>query len=135
VNRDAPETRTAPVVLIVDDDESIRSLVACVVENLGYRTITTGDPLEAILLAQSSSVEVVLTDALMPRLDGRELCRRLKESPSGASTKVVIMTSLFRKRQHQEEAFRVFHCDDYLLKPVDFDRLAEIMERLAPLNR
>lgn len=133
-DKDAADSRVAPVVLIVDDDESIRSFVACVVDSLGYRTITTGDPLEAMLLAQSASVEVVLTDALMPRMDGRELCRRLKESPSGASKKVVIMTSLFRKRQHQEEAFRVFRCDDFLVKPVDYDRLAAVMERLAPLN-
>ncbi|HWW61952.1 MAG TPA: response regulator [Thermoanaerobaculia bacterium] len=135
VDREAVAAHAAPVVLIVDDDESLRSLVACVVENLGYRTITTADPLEAMLLAQSASVQVVLTDALMPRLDGRELCLRLKESPSGESKKVVIMTSLFRKRQYHEEAFRVFRCDDYLLKPIDFDRLAEVLERLAPLNR
>jgi len=127
----APRSRK-PVVLIVDDDESIRSLVACVIENLGYRTIVCEDALQALDLAAPEYVDVVLTDALMPKLDGRELCRLLKKR-HGPEKKVIIMTSLYRKRLFRNEAMSQFGADEYLTKPLDFDRLARILADFAPL--
>jgi CheY-like chemotaxis protein len=127
----APRIRK-PVVLIVDDDESLRSLAACVIENLGYRTIVCEDPLQALDLAAPEYVDIVLTDALMPKLDGRELCRLLKKR-HGPEKKVIIMTSLYRKRLFRNEAMNQFGADEYLTKPLDFDRLARILEAFAPL--
>ena len=127
----APRTRK-PVVLIVDDDESIRSLVACVIESLGYRTIVCEDALQALDLAAPDYVDVVLTDALMPKLDGRELCRLLKKR-HGPEKKVIVMTSLYRKRLFRNEAMNQFGADEYLTKPLDFDRLATILAAFAPL--
>jgi CheY-like chemotaxis protein len=121
-----------PVVLIVDDDESIRSLVACVIENLGYRTIVCEDALQALSLAAAEYVDVVLTDALMPKLDGRELCRLIKQW-HGTKKKVIVMTSLYRKRLFRNEAMNQFGADEYLTKPLDFDRLAQILAAFAPL--
>lgn len=122
-----------PVVLIVDDDESIRSLVACVVESFGYRTIVCEDALQALDLAAPDYVDVVLTDALMPKLDGRELCRLLKKR-HGPKKKVIVMTSLYRNRLFRNEAMSQFGADEYLTKPLDFDRLARILEAFAPLT-
>jgi CheY-like chemotaxis protein len=83
-----------PHILIVDDEEPIRSLAACYVEQIGYKVTTVETPEEALVLTDSISFDAVLTDALMPKIDGRELCRRLKEK-YGDQYKVILMTSLY----------------------------------------
>jgi len=123
----------APVVVIADDDEAIRSLVACYVESLGYRTRITSDPHEAFDLAQASDVRVLITDALMPQMDGRELCRKLKSTRAGARKKVILMTSLYTARHFRPEAFRQFGVDEYLCKPVDLRLVGQALAKFAPL--
>jgi CheY-like chemotaxis protein len=122
-----------PIVLVVDDDESMRSLVACVIEHLGYRTLATGDPIEGLALAAVANVELILTDALMPKMDGREMCRRIKER-FGAKKKVVVMTSVYKSRQSRSEAIDAFGADDFITKPLDFAHLAKIVTELVPLK-
>lgn len=129
----APVTKLTgrrPTVVIVDDDEAMRSFVACVIENLGYHTIVCGDPHEALDVVASGTVDVVLTDALMPKMDGRELCRLIKQRHSLA-TKVIVMTSLYRNRLFRNEAIDHFGADEFMTKPLDFDRLGRILAELT----
>jgi CheY-like chemotaxis protein len=123
-----------PLVLVVDDDESMKSLVACYVEQLGYRTLTASDPLEALDVMAKRSVDVVITDALMPKMDGRELCRRIKSSPEGQSQKVIVMTSLYKSRAYEMEAIHRFGADALIKKPLDLKTLNALMEELAPIE-
>jgi CheY-like chemotaxis protein len=124
---------TAPVIVIADDDEALRSLVACYVESLGYRTRVTGNAREALDLAQAREVRVLITDAFMPQMDGRELCRELKRTRHGALKKVIVITSLYTARRFREEAFRQFAVDEYLCKPLNLTSLARLLQRFAPL--
>lgn len=123
----------APVVVVTDDDEAFRSLVACYADTLGYRTRVTGDPFEALELAQERDVRVLVTDAFMPRMDGRELCRRLKLTPSGELKKTILVTSLYTARHFKTEAFRHFGVDEYLCKPLNVGTLGSVLRRFAPL--
>ncbi|HEX7192229.1 MAG TPA: response regulator [Thermoanaerobaculia bacterium] len=123
----------APVVLVVDDDEAMRSLIACRIRQIGYRVVTTGDPHHALMMARSREVAVVLTDALMPHMDGRELCLRIKTTEEGAEKKVVVMTSLYRARRYADEAVLRYSADAYITKPIDFTRLGELLAGLAPM--
>lgn len=121
-----------PVLLIVDDDEAMRSLVACFVEQLGYSALAMGDAREALAIAAIHPFDLVITDALMPSLDGRELCRRLKALPDGASKKVILMSSLYKSRRARLEAFQ-FGIDEFLQKPLNFNELATVLGRFAPI--
>jgi CheY-like chemotaxis protein len=121
----------APAVLVVDDDEAIRSLVACRIRQLGYRVVTTSEPQHALMMARSREVAIVLTDALMPQMDGRELCLRIKSTDEGASKKVVVMTSLYRARRYADEAVLRYSADAYITKPIDFQGLGELLGSLA----
>ena len=123
-----------PHVLIVDDEEPIRSLAACFVEQMGYKVTTVSGPEEAMLITDATSFDVVLTDALMPKMDGRELCRRLKEA-HGNKIKVVLMTSLYTARHYRSEARHVFKVDEYLAKPLRYAELHDALQRVAPLAR
>jgi len=132
----APQVRstpTAPVVLVVDDDESMRSLIAFRLRELGYRAVTTGDPNHALMMARSGDVAVVLTDALMPFMDGRELCRTLKATEEGSEKKTIVMTSVYKARKYADEAILYYHADAYITKPIDFPHLGALLANFAPL--
>jgi CheY-like chemotaxis protein/DNA-directed RNA polymerase subunit RPC12/RpoP len=122
-----------PHILIVDDEEPIRSLAACYVEQIGYKVTTVATPAEALVLADSISFDAVLTDALMPMIDGRELCRRLKEKHCD-EFKVVLMTSLYTAQHFRTEARHRFKVDEYLAKPLRYDELRDALQRVAPLE-
>jgi CheY-like chemotaxis protein len=128
-----PPVQRPPTVLVVDDDEEMRSLVVSLVEHLGYGAIASADPREALLLAQRPDVDVIISDALMPTLDGREMCRRIKETSHGAHKKTLVMTSLYVGIRYSNEAFAEFKVDGYVKKPLDLPKLAELLGRLAPL--
>lgn len=125
----------APVVLVVDDDEAIRSLLACRIRQLGYRVVSTGDPHHALMMARARDVVIILTDALMPHMDGRELCLRVKETEAGALKKVIVMTSLYRARRYADEAVLRYNADAFITKPIDFPRLADLLTGFAPLEQ
>jgi CheY-like chemotaxis protein len=123
-----------PHVLIVDDEEPIRSLAACYVEQMGYQVTTVDGPEEALLITEATSFDVVLTDALMPKMDGRELCRTLKEA-HGNDLKVILMTSLYTATRFRTEARHLFKVDEYLAKPLRYAELRDALQRVAPLAR
>jgi CheY-like chemotaxis protein len=101
---------------------------------MGYRVTTVCGPEEAMLITDTISFDVVLTDALMPKMDGRELSRRLKEA-HGNKIKVVLMTSLYTARHFQSEARHVFKVDEYLAKPLRYAELHDALQRVAPIAR
>ena len=123
-----------PIALVVDDDEAMKSLVACYTEQLGYRTLTASNPMEALNLIESSKIDVVITDALMPHMDGRELCQRIKSTPRGIGQKVIVMSSLYKSRAQQSEAVTRFGADAMIAKPIDLPALASLLERFAPIT-
>lgn len=119
----------ATKVMVVDDDEEIRLMAEFSLNEMGYRTVSASRAAEALAMIQKEKPDVVLTDALMPGGDGRELCRTIKlRHPK---VKVVIMTSLYTSPRYASEAYRVFHADGYLAKPIDFERLRAVLGRLA----
>jgi len=101
---------------------------------MGYDVTTVSGAEEALRLADETVFDVVLTDALMPKIDGRELSRSLK-SVHGSRIKVVLMTALYTARYLQAEARNVFKVDEYLAKPLRYEALRDALHRVAPLER
>jgi CheY-like chemotaxis protein len=122
-----------PRLLIVDDEEHMRSLVACYTEHMGYEVTSVATPKEALTLLEALPFEVVITDALMPAMDGRELSQQIKQL-YGRATKVVLMTSLYTANRYKSEARFRFGVDEYLSKPLSFDVLKAALDRVAPIR-
>ena len=117
-------------VLIVDDDEEIRSVAAYVIQEMGYSVLTAAGAAEALKLMQTVRPALVLTDALMPKIDGRQLCRMIKTGFPRVA--VVIMTALYTSPRYKYEALKTFRADGYVAKPIDFARLTEVIGQLVP---
>jgi CheY-like chemotaxis protein len=124
-----PEGLPVLTVLIVDDDEEIRLIAEYSVQQMGYRTLSAANAEEALKLVGQSEPDIVLTDALMPRTDGRQLCRLIKLIDP--SIKVIVMSSLYTALRYRTEAMHMFHADDYLTKPINFDKLREVLAKVS----
>ena len=86
--------RTSPTILIVDDDTSVRKVAKIRLEREGYRVISAADGDEGLQLAQTEHPQLILLDILMPRMDGREMLRRLKSDPVTHAIPVILLTVL-----------------------------------------
>ena len=126
----SPAASTAVDVLVVDDDEEIRTVAALMLEDMGYSVLTASGPAEALDAIERRPPRLVLTDALMPKIDGRQHCRLIKGRFE--DVRVVIMTSLYTAPRYKSEALKTFHADDYLAKPVNYERLKNVVARLVP---
>lgn len=129
---DAAEISAAlkhPCVLLVEDDRSVRRYLEVTLQRSGYRVITAGDGLEAMKLALSSDVDVVVTDAIMPHLSGQELARFLRSNAKVSGLPIILLTG-----QENREAAATSEnlIDAFLYKPV---KATELTSCLAGLLR
>jgi CheY-like chemotaxis protein len=125
----APEETRRPLVLTVEDDEEIQAIVQRVCSNLGYGFIWATNGQDGLELARQYRPNMILSDAFMPKLDGREMCRMLKEEPIGADMRMVVMTGLYTDTKYRSEAVKRFHVDDYIAKPVAITELINLLQR------
>ena len=116
-------------VLLVEDDPALRRYLEVVLERAGYSVISAGDGLEAMKSLLSAEVDVVVTDALMPNLDGYELCRFVRNSPHLAHLPIILLSAL-DPRNTTDESEQV---DAFLAKPVSPEHLLAIL--LDVLNK
>jgi two-component system, cell cycle sensor histidine kinase and response regulator CckA len=77
-------------ILVVDDEAEVRALVRDMLTAHGYTVIETGDPFEARRIAESQPIHLLLTDVVMPIMNGLELAKRIEAA--SPSTKVVLMS-------------------------------------------
>ncbi|HYV29138.1 MAG TPA: response regulator [Candidatus Eisenbacteria bacterium] len=114
-------------VLLVEDDRSVRRYLEVTLQRAGYKVITAADGLEAMKLALSSSIDAVITDAIMPNLSGQQLARFLRQNPKLANIPIVLLTG----QQNKEAATASDESiDAFLIKPVKADELANCLTSL-----
>ncbi|MEC9346259.1 MAG: DNA-binding response regulator [Pseudomonadota bacterium] len=109
------------IALVVDDDPATLDLVVAALEECGMTVLAARDGATALGLVGRVRPDVILLDAMMPRLDGFETCRRLKASPHGAEAPVIFMTGL----ADPEHIVQGLECGavDYITKPLQVEEL------------
>ncbi len=108
-------------VLIAEDDAVPRLILKLTVEKFGHECLVAEDGSQAWDIYQNTSVNVIISDRMMPGLDGLELCRRIRETPGVGYTFFIFLTALGEKEQLLA-GIRA-GADDYLTKPFDPDEL------------
>ena len=111
-----------------DSDADNQAIMQRVCANLGYGAVSS-DGQDALSVARSYRPNLILADAILPRLDGRELCRLLKEDPAFAATKFVVMTGLYTDMKFNDESMERFGIDDCLAKPVSITDVINLLQR------
>ncbi len=122
-------------ILAVDDERSILDVIRRRLESEGYEVITARDGEEALKVALAWGPDIAILDVIMPKMDGLELCRRMREQPELAGLPVLFLTS----RESVEDRIRGFEAgaDDYLPKPFDLRelslRIRALLRRVRPV--
>jgi DNA-binding response OmpR family regulator len=116
------------LVLVVDDEPEIRTLVGRTLQARGYAVETAADGEEAVAKAEAFVPDVVLLDAMLPKLHGFEACRRMKASPRTRRVPVVMMTAIYRGWRFAQDARDTYGAEDYVEKPFRLDDLLRRME-------
>ena len=116
-----------PVVLVVDDEKSLRDFVRRNLEARHYKVLTASNGLEAMATFNNEKVDLVILDLMMPHLDGLETTRRIRES---SKTPIIILTALGEEAD-KVQAFDM-GADDYLTKPFG---VGELMGRIKAVLR
>jgi CheY-like chemotaxis protein len=114
-------------VLLAEDDRALRRYLQIVLERAGYRVIPANDGLEAMKIALTVAVDLVITDGVMPNLDGYELCRFLRSAPKLTAIPIILLSALERKKEELEGTEAV---EAFLAKPVSAEELTECVEKL-----
>jgi len=123
-----PETMTASRILVVDDELEVRASLRLALELEDYEVLAAGDGLEALDALESTTVDAMLLDVAMPRMDGLELCRRLR----GEGNRVPILMLTARETVDDRVEGLEAGADDYLPKPF---ALRELLARLKAIMR
>jgi len=116
-------------VLVVDDQPANVRLLEALLSPRGYQVLTASSGAEALQVVETSQVDLVLLDIVMPGMDGYEACRRIREHPDTAYLPVVMVTA-----SGEEQKVRSLEAgaDDFLTKPID---KSELLARVASLAR
>lgn len=114
-----------PTILVAEEDEDVRELIAGKLAAAGYRTITADDGDAALDLVRREQPDMVILDAVMPGLDGLSVCYELHSSAATAQIPVLMLSG--RDRQVDIDLGLTVGADDYLIKPVN---PAELVRRV-----
>jgi diguanylate cyclase (GGDEF)-like protein len=112
---DAPKRRTGLRVLAVDDDPVSLRLLVSLLERDGHDVLTARDGKEALAVYLEKGAQMVVTDWMMPEMDGLMLCRQLRRTQEGQKLYILLLTGR-TEEERIVEAFRV-GADDYIVKP------------------
>jgi class 3 adenylate cyclase/CheY-like chemotaxis protein len=106
-----------PLILIVDDNATNRDIIASRLRVHGYQLAQAGDGEEALAAAESLSPDLILLDVMMPKVDGIEVCRRLKTTLDAPFVPIILITA--RSATEDVIAGLDAGADEYLTKPID----------------
>ncbi len=117
-------------MLVVDDEESIVELLKYNLEKSGYEVRTALDGMQAVEVARKFVPDLVLLDIMMPKMDGVETCRILRNTPELQKTFIIFLTA--RAEEYSEVAAFDVGADDYITKPI---KPRALMSRINALFR
>ena len=112
-------------ILVVDDDRDSAETLAVLLRVEGYRAETAYDGIEALRVAAGCQPDLVLLDISMPEIDGFDVASKLRQQSWARNLRIVAITGW--KRVDDRERARSAGFDEYLVKPLDFDRLKAVL--------
>ena len=116
-------------ILVADDNWANRHALAALLESAGHRVLTSSDGREALASAHRERPELVISDVLMPMMDGYELARCLKLDPATAATSVIFYTAYFGGHEAKELA-QAHGVARVLVKPSDNDVILRAVQEV-----
>ena len=127
---DDPSLRAKALILVVERDPYVRELEAFFLGQAGYAVQFANDGEDARELARSIQPDILITEILVPKLDGLALCRSLKADPETGGIAVLIFSILAASGRAREAG-----ADAFLMKPLAEQKLIDVVRRLLAMER
>ncbi len=124
-NQEMEQKNSPATILIVDDDDLIRMSLSVLISSLGFHCIVASDGEEAVEVLAKTKCDLVLSDIVMPKMDGFELLKYTRENHPGTD---VILATGFDERAHYAEVIRA-GAIDFIKKPIDGPELEAKLAR------
>jgi len=118
----------AKTILAIDDSASIRQMVSFTLKSAGYDVIEAVDGMDGLEKAKAKSVNLVLTDQNMPRMDGLSLIKSLRATPQYAATPILMLTT--ESSDAMKMQGRAAGATGWLVKPFDPQKLIEVVRKV-----
>jgi two-component system chemotaxis response regulator CheY len=115
-------------ILAVDDSNSLRQMVAFTLKSAGHEVLEAVDGVDALDKLRERTVDLVLTDQNMPRMDGLTLVRQLRATPQYVRTPILMLTT--ESSDEMKQAGRAAGATGWLVKPFDPRRLLEVISKV-----
>ena len=116
-------------ILLVDDDRVTLTMIQMILSESGYEVLTAIDGEEGYENAKNNNPDLIISDILIPKVDGIELCRNVKQDPTLSQTKVILMSGVYKGATFKVEA-KEAGADDFVEKPFEREDLFKRVESL-----
>jgi CheY-like chemotaxis protein len=123
------QSRMPATILVIEDYADSRAMFRLLLQSLDYRVVTAKDGKEALAVAADEHIDLVLTDLGLPDMSGVTLVRHLRRLNEQLRRVPIIMLTAYDGPEYQRSAIQA-GCTDFLTKPLDFDKLQSMIERL-----
>ena len=110
-------------VLVVDDDRNVQRMLADALARQGFRVTVERDGEAALAAFERQPFDVVLLDVLLPALNGYEVARRIKSTPRGEKTPVLMLSGIYKTKLHQAQAVERHGAAGFVEKPFKLNQL------------
>jgi twitching motility two-component system response regulator PilH len=120
-------------ILVVEDSPTVLYTVSRILTEGGHQVLTATDGEQAMSIVIQEHPNLVLLDVILPKLNGYQVCRRMKAAPATAQIPVIMITSKTKdnaRRWGFEQG-----ADDYVTKPLDARQLLAVIDRFVPRSR
>ena len=117
-----------PKILVVDDSALVRKVISTFLEGEGYDLVMTSDSAKVVDLIQEMSPDLVISDIMMPGMDGYTFLRRIRKEKSLASLPVIMMST--KKKEAMEDLFVSYNISGYLEKPFEKEDLVALIKNV-----
>ncbi len=127
-------SRTQPMVLIVEDYLDTRSMMKLLLESLNYTVLTAANGETALAIAAKNHIDLIVTDFNLPDITGAALIRRLRQMSEDLKSVPIVMLTALDADEYRHLAAQA-GCNEFIVKPVDFDTLERVVDSLVRQNR
>jgi len=123
------------LILIAEDNDDNRFVMKTLLELRGYRVVEASNGVEAIDAAAREKPDLILMDLKMPVLNGLAATRSIRQNAQAEVQRVPIVALSAYDPAHHGAVAMAAGCDDYVLKPIDYDRLESLIASLLASNQ
>lgn len=117
--------RDKKTILVVDDEKNIRDLLVFNLQNEGYNTLEAGDGIQAVDIALKESPDLILLDVMLPKLDGKSVCKKLRYSLNMSNIPILMISA--KDTETDKIVGLEIGADDYITKPF---QIREVIARV-----